>query len=41
MVYKTNQKEKKILTFAIYIRIQWKQQKDKEDNGVHVENYLY
>ena len=39
MVYKTNQK-KKILTFAICIRIQSKHQKDKEDDGGHVENYL-
>ena len=29
-----------MLTFAIYIRIQCKQQKDKEDDGAHVENYL-
>ena len=26
-----------MLTFAIYIRIQCKQQKDKEDDGAHVE----
>ena len=28
-----------MLTFAIYIRV-CKQQKDKEDDGAHVENYL-